>query len=402
MFEDMKQFMSALEQIAEEKGISENKVIETIEAALAAAYKKDYGQKSQHIQVKMDRETGQIKVYQVKTVVDEQDLQTEEGEERPLNEEREIMIKDAKKIKKKAKPGHEIQFKLKSKSDFGRIAAQTAKQVIIQRIREAERESIFDEFKAKQGEIVSGIVQRIEPASSESGINVFIDIGRATGILLPSEQIPLEKYQINQRLKIFITEIDPEGRGPNIILSRTHPEMLKNLFELEVPEISAGTVKIKSVAREPGARSKIAVSTSEENIDPIGSCVGQKGTRVQTIIDELDGEKIDIILWDKNTKTFISNALSPAKVQEVKLDKDKKQAITIVAEDQLSLAIGKQGQNVRLAAKLTGWKIDVKAKEKEEKEEKKIKKKVVKKIKTKKKSVKIKKSKKSKIKKKKK
>tara|TARA_B100000315_G_scaffold252825_1_gene290394 strand:- start:562 stop:1770 length:1209 start_codon:yes stop_codon:yes gene_type:complete len=402
MFEDMKQFMSALEQIAEEKGISENKVIETIEAALAAAYKKDYGQKSQHIQVKMDRETGQIKVYQVKTVVDEQDLQTEEGEERPLNEEREIMIKDAKKIKKKAKPGHEIQFKLKSKSDFGRIAAQTAKQVIIQRIREAERESIFDEFKAKQGEIVSGIVQRIEPASSESGINVFIDIGRATGILLPSEQIPLEKYQINQRLKIFITEIDPEGRGPNIILSRTHPEMLKNLFELEVPEISAGTVKIKSVAREPGARSKIAVSTSEENIDPIGSCVGQKGTRVQTIIDELDGEKIDIILWDKNTKTFISNALSPAKVQEVKLDKDKKQAITIVAEDQLSLAIGKQGQNVRLAAKLTGWKIDVKAKEKKEKEEKKIKKKVVKKIKTKKKSVKIKKSKKSKIKKKKK
>ncbi|MAG44941.1 transcription termination/antitermination protein NusA [bacterium] len=398
----MKQFMSALEQIAEEKGISENKVIETIEAALAAAYKKDYGQKSQHIQVKMDRETGQIKVYQVKTVVDKQDLQTEEGEERPLNEEREIMIKDAKKIKKKAKPGHEIQFKLKSKSDFGRIAAQTAKQVIIQRIREAERESIFDEFKAKQGEIVSGIVQRIEPASSESGINVFIDIGRATGILLPSEQIPLEKYQINQRLKIFITEIDPEGRGPNIILSRTHPEMLKNLFELEVPEISAGTVKIKSVAREPGARSKIAVSTSEENIDPIGSCVGQKGTRVQTIIDELDGEKIDIILWDKNTKTFISNALSPAKVQEVKLDKDKKQAITIVAEDQLSLAIGKQGQNVRLAAKLTGWKIDVKAKEKEEKEEKKIKKKVVKKIKTKKKSVKIKKSKKSKIKKKKK
>lgn len=378
MFEDMKQFISALEQIAEEKGISENKVIETIEAALAAAYKKDYGQKSQHIQVKMDRETGQIKVYQVKTVVDQETLQTEDGEERPINEEREIMIEHAKKIKKKAKIGDEIQFKLKSENDFGRIAAQTAKQVIIQRIREAERESIFDEFKAKQGEIVSGIIQRIEPGPSNDSVNVFIDIGRATGLLLPSEQIPNEKYKINQRLKIYISEINPEGRGPSIMLSRTHPEMLKNLFELEVPEISAKTVEIKSVAREPGARSKIAVAANEENIDPIGSCVGQKGTRVQTIINELNNEKIDIILWDKNTKTFIANALSPAKAQEVRLDKDKKQATVIVAEDQLSLAIGKQGQNVRLAAKLTGWKIDVKAKE-----SKKIKKAKTKKIKEK-------------------
>ena len=382
----MKQFMSALEQIAEEKGISEKRVIETIEAALAAAYKKDYGQKSQHIQANLDRETGQIKVYQVKTVVDEEALKTEQGEERPINEEREIMIQDAKKIKKKIKVEDEIKFKLKSESDFGRIAAQTAKQVIIQRIREAERESIIDEFKAKQGEIVSGIVQRVEPASSEAGVNVFIDIGRATGILLPSEQINNEQYQINQRLKVYISEIDPEGRGPNILLSRTHPEMLKKLFELEVPEISAETVEIKSVAREPGERSKIAVHTKEENIDPIGSCVGQKGTRVQTIINELNGEKIDIILWNKSTKTFIANALSPAKVQEVKIDKDKKEAKVMVVEDQLSLAIGKKGQNVRLAAKLTGFKIDVKSSEKPKKKKvKKIAKKTKKKSKEEKK-----------------
>ena len=386
MFEDIKQFLSALEQISEEKGISEKKVIETIEAALAAAYKKDYGKKAQHIQVKLDKKSGKIKVFQIKTVVDSESLKTEQGEERPINEEREIMIDHAKKIKKKIKVEDEIKFKLKPQDDYGRIAAQTAKQVIIQRIREAERDSIFDEYKDRIGQLVSGIIQRIEPIRSQENVNnIFIDIGRASGVLFPTEQIPNEQYQINKRLKVYIMSVETSNRGPEIILSRTHPEILKRLFEIEVPEISANTVEIKSISREPGFRSKIAVHSRENNIDPIGSCVGQKGSRVQTIIDEIGGEKIDIILWDKNSKKFIINSLSPAKINEVKIiDKAKKQAQAIVDEDQLSLAIGKQGQNVRLAAKLTGWKIDIKAKEKNKVKTKKK----IKKVKKKKKKVK--------------
>ena len=238
-------------------------------------------------------------------------------------------------------------------SDYGRVAAQTAKQVIIQRIREAERDSMFAEYKEKEGEVVSGTVQRIE------GRNTYIDLGKSVGVLFPSEQVQGEILRIGQRVKVYLYKVESDPKGPGITLSRTHPEMVRKLFELEVPEIFTGTVEIKAIAREAGARSKIAVTSNEEGIDPIGSCVGQKGTRVQAVIDELGGEKIDIILWNEKPEKFIAAAISPAKVVDVKLDTDRKEAKVTVPEDQLSLAIGKQGQNVRLAAKLVGWKIDV-------------------------------------------
>ena len=368
---DTKSFASAIEQICEEKGISQDKVIETIEMALAAAYKKEYNRKGQNIKVKFDLKTGQMKIFQVKLVIDESMLKTEgdsEIEEIPtqgrdpdpegvgaekkfrFNPVKHIMIKDAKK---KQKLGDEIEFPLETAHDFGRIAAQTAKQVIIQRIREAERESIFEEYKEKEGQVVSGIVQRIEKG------NVFLDIGKASGVLFPEDQIPQERYQTGQRLRVYISEVQKDSRGPTITLSRTHPKMVSQLFTLEVPEISGGTVEIKSIAREAGSRSKIAVVSTEERVDPIGSMIGQKGTRVQAVISELAGEKIDIIEWSENPVEFISQSLSPAKVIDVEIDKKLNQAKVIVPEDQLSLAIGIKGQNVRLAAKLTGWKIDI-------------------------------------------
>ena len=263
---------------------------------------------------------------------------------------------------RKAKVGDIIEEKLESKSDYGRVAAQTAKQVIIQKIREAERDAMYDEYKQKEGEILSGVIQRIE------GRNIFVDLGKSTGVLFPSEQVDGERYRLGQRLKVYIMKVEADPKGPGIVLSRTHPVLVQKLFEIEVPEIFAGTVEIKAMAREAGSRTKIAVSSTEEAIDPIGSCVGQKGTRVQAVIDELGGEKIDIIEWNDDLAKFISNALSPAKVLGVQLNELKKEARVSVPSDQLSLAIGKQGQNVRLAAKLTGWKIDVVAGEiKEEK-----------------------------------
>jgi len=394
---DTKSFASAIEQICEEKGISEKKVLETIEMALAAAYKKEYNRKGQNIKVKFDLKTGQMKIFQVKLVIDESMLKTEDDleEETPTNEEetekkvrfnpeKHIMIeetKDSKNLpktdkKKKFKVNDEIEFPLETAHDFGRIAAQTAKQVIIQRIREAERESIFEEFKEKEGQVVSGIVQRIEKG------NVFLDIGKASGVLFPEDQIPRERYQIGQRLRLYIAEVQKDSRGPTITLSRTHPKMVSQLFALEVPEISGGTVEIKSIAREAGSRSKIAVASTEERVDPIGSMIGQKGTRVQAVINELAGEKIDIIEWSEDPVKFISQSLSPAKVIDVEIDKKTNQAKVIVPEDQLSLAIGIKGQNVRLAAKLTGWKIDIAIQE-----EKKVKKIVKKKIKTTKKKI---------------
>jgi N utilization substance protein A len=365
---DKQPFLLAIEQICEEKGISKEKVIESIEIAIAAAYKRDYGQKGQNIRVKFNPETGQMKVFQVKLVVDQSMLKTEEEiakekekgkepekEEKKFkfNPEKHIMIEEAKKINKKVKPGDELEFALEDHEEYGRIAAQTAKQVIIQRIREAEREAIYDEYKAKEGEIISGVVQRMEQA------NVFLDIGKATGILFPEEQIPKESYRLGQRLRVYILEVQKDSRGPSVILSRAHPKMVSKLFALEVPEIASGAVQIKSIAREPGDRSKIAVASTEEGVDPIGSCVGQKGTRVQAVINELAGEKIDIIEWSEEPEKFIASALSPAKVLDVEIDKKKNQAKVIVPEDQLSLAIGIRGQNVRLAAKLTGWRIDV-------------------------------------------
>ena len=402
---DKQPFISVIEQICEEKGISKEKVLETIEMSLAAAYKKEYGRKGQNIKVEFNLETGQMKVFQIKLVVDQSMLKPEKEDEDKtakdeaaspeeetelekkirFNSEKHIMIEEIDKVedlpktvkKKKLKPGDEIEFPLEIVQEFGRIAAQTAKQVIIQRIREAEREAIYEEYKEKEGQIASGIIQRIERD------NIFIDIGKATGVLFLEEQIPREHYRIGQRLRVYINEVQKDSRGPSIILSRTHPKMVSQLFALEVPEITAGTVEIKSIAREAGSRSKIAVASTEERVDPIGSMIGQKGTRVQTVINELAGEKIDIVEWSEDPAKFISQSLSPAKVIEVKIDEKQNQAKVIVPEDQLSLAIGVKGQNVRLAAKLTGWKIDITIQEeKKGKKEKKKTKTVKKKPKT--------------------
>ncbi len=369
-------FGSAISQICEEKGISKDKVIETIEAALAAAYKKDYGKKGQNVKAIFDEVTGGAKFYLVKEVVDETMREfVEEGalqedkkgrdeanEEAPedseeklprFNPERDLTLPDAKKIKKDAEIGEIIEIELPEKKDYGRVAAQTAKQVIIQRIREAERDAMYSEYKEKEGEVVSGIVQRIE------GRNVFVDLGKSIGVLFPSDQVERESYRVGQRIKVYIAKVDAGSKGPGITLSRVHPEMIRKMFELEVPEIFSGTVEIKAIAREAGERTKLAVVSTEEGVDPIGSCVGQKGTRVQAVIDELGGEKIDIILWNDDIAKFISAALSPAKVLRVDINEAQKEAVVTVPEDQLSLAIGKRGQNVRLAAKLTGWKIDI-------------------------------------------
>jgi len=262
-------------------------------------------------------------------------------------------VEQAKEIKKDAAVNDVIEIELEQKKDYGRVAAQTAKQVIIQRIREAERDSMFEEYKNREGEIIAGVVQRVE------GRNIFIDLGKSVGVLFPSEQVPGESYRIGQRLKVYLAKVEAGSKGPGITLSRVHAEMIKKLFELEVPEIFAGTVGIKSIAREAGERTKLAVFSDEDGIDPIGSCVGQKGTRVQAVIDELGGEKIDIILWNEDIAKFIAAALSPAKVLKVEAKEDLQEATVSVPEDQLSLAIGKKGQNVRLAAKLTGWKIDI-------------------------------------------
>jgi len=379
---DIKSFTSAIAQIAEEKGISFEKVIETIEMAIAAAYKKDYGERGQLIKAKLDLESGEVKFWQIKLVVDEKMIYSEEELEKlkarkveieeegakkvRFNPERHIMIKEAKKIKPKIKVGEDLEILLETQKDYGRIAAQTAKQVIMQRIREAEREAILKEYKSKEGEIISGIVQRIE------GRNVFLDIGKTLGILIKEEQVPGEFYRPGQRLKVYLLKVEESPKGPVIFLSRAYPKIISKLFELEVPEISSGQVLIKSIAREPGSRSKIAVASEVEGIDPIGSTVGQRGTRVQAVINELGGEKIDIIEWLEDPEKFIANSLSPAKVLEVKI-MPKNKALCIVSEDQLSLAIGKDGQNVRLAAKLTGWKIDVRSPEKVEEEKKEIK-----------------------------
>lgn len=375
--EDKNQIRQAIEQICEEKNISFDAVIETIEAALAAAYRKDFGEKNQNIKTEFDVDTGGVKVFDVKTVVEDVDLEEleakleelkqrkeageeidEEEEVKRFNPKTEIMLTDAKEIKKGVKIGDELIQNLEIPDEFGRMAAQTAKQVIIQRLREVERDTIFNEFKDKEGELITGTVQRRE------GRSVIVDIGSTMGIIPSEEQIVIERYQSGQRIKVLILSVEMTNRGPQIILSRSHPDVLKELFSIEVPEISAGTVEIKAIAREAGQRSKVAVWTEEENIDPVGSCVGQRGTRVQTIIAELGGEKIDIIEWDEDPEAFVENALSPAKVQQVTLDEKERVAKVKVKEDQLSLAIGKAGQNVRLAAKLTDWKIDIEGAEK--------------------------------------
>jgi N utilization substance protein A len=338
----------AIQQICEEKNIPVSAVIETIEQALAAAYRKDFGQKNENIKVEFDPETGDSKVFDVKVVVEG----PAEGEE-TINEKKEILLADAKKIKKGVAIGDEIRTELKVPSEYGRMAAQTAKQVIIQRLREAERDVVFSEYKDKEGQVLLGTVQRVE------GRTVFVDLGHTVAVMPYSEQIAREHYITGARLKVYLLTVNAAARGPEVIISRTHPEIVRQLFSQEVPEIASGTVEIRAIAREAGSRTKIAVVSIEPNVDPVGSCVGQRGMRVQTVINELGGEKIDIIEWSEDTIKFISAALSPAKVQSVTLDEVNHTAKVEVAEDQLSLAIGRGGQNVRLAVKLTSWKIDI-------------------------------------------
>lgn len=389
----MSEITNAIKQICEEKMLSYDAVIGTIESALAAAYRKDFGQKNQNIQVEYNPETTKTKIFDVKMVVEdlpeieegEEDAKDEpekednekkkkkekkskqeeskdlkedgeveiKKEERRFNPKTELQLSDAIIIKKNAKVGDEIKTELEVPEGYGRMAAQTAKQVIIQRLREAERDMVFNDFKDKEHEVVSGVVQRRE------GRIVLVDLDRAMGIIPADEQISGEKYNPGDRVKVFVKEVSLKARGPEIILSRTSEEILKKVFYLEIPEISNGLIEIKSVAREAGSRAKVAVYTETDNVDPIGSCVGQRGARIQTIISELGGEKVDIIEYDENPEKYIANALAPAKILSIKTKEEEKSAKVLVLNDQLSLAIGKGGQNARLAARLTGWKIDI-------------------------------------------
>lgn len=336
------ELIQALKDIEREKGISMDTLIEALEAALLSAYKRNFGS-LQNVSVHIDRETGDIKVYSQKTVVEEvTDPRTE------------ISLEEARKIDPRLNPGDVVRREVTPR-EFGRIAAQTAKQVVVQRIREAERGVIYEEFASREGDIITGIVRRTDQR------NVYIDLGRTEAILAPAEQMPGEEYRPGDRIKTYIVEVKKTTKGPQIILSRTHPGLLKRLFELEVPEIHEGIVEIKSVAREAGSRSKIAVHSRHEDVDPVGACVGPKGSRVQAIVNELKGEKIDIVRWSPDPSQFVANALSPAKVLAVVINEEEKIAQVVVPDYQLSLAIGKEGQNARLAAKLTGWKIDIKS-----------------------------------------
>ncbi len=342
-------FLAAINLISEEKNLPRDIVIEAVEAALAAAYKKDYSDKDQEARAVLDQESGDVRLFVSKTVVpDDQEID---------NEHLYINLKDAKKLDKNAKVGTEDEPYMVEMEvfpeDFGRVAAQTAKQVIIQRLREAEREIVFTEYKDKEGLVLSASVQRAE------GNVVYVDLGKATGVLFASEQIPNERYYTGQRLKVYVVRVEQTARGPQIVLSRAHPNMVRHLFELEVPEIEAGTVEIINIAREAGVRSKVAVQSHAPGVDAVGTFVGGRGSRVQAVMSDLGEEKIDIIPFADDPESYIANALSPTKVVNVNLNEADKKAVVRVPEDQLSLAIGKQGQNVRLAAKLTGWNIDI-------------------------------------------
>ena len=333
-------FVTLLEQFEKEKGISRDVLIEALEQALVSAYKRNYGS-HKNVRVEIDRQNGSMNVYVKKEVVDE-----------VVIPDSEISLENAKKINPQYELGDVIEEKTAPQT-FGRIAAQTARQVVTQRIREAERNMVYSEFSGKVGDIVSGIVQRVERKS------VMVDLGTVEAMLMPQEQVESDNYHPNQRLKIYIVDVQRTTKGPQIIISRTHAGLVRKLFELEVPEIQTGVVEIKSVSREAGSRSKIAVVSNDENVDPIGACVGSKGTRVANIVDELNGEKIDIIKYSDDPAQYIAAALAPAEVESVTVNEEEKLCTVVVAKNQLSLAIGKEGQNARLAAKLTGWKIDI-------------------------------------------
>ncbi|MHB1316757.1 MAG: transcription termination factor NusA [Minisyncoccota bacterium] len=357
---DLKVIHSVLTQLEEERGIPQEKVIEAIELALATAYKKEYGKKGQIVRAKFDLNTGSVQMFQVKVVVDTSTVVMELADDEDIpegfelyNQEHHMLISDAKMIKKDIELGEEMIFPLESKDDYGRIAAQTAKQVIMQKIREAEKISVLGEYGKREGEIVTGTVQRIERG------NIFVDVGRATGLLAYEEQIPGERYGQGERVRAYMYKVEDSGKGVFLRLSRSHPKFLEKLFEIEAPELATGTVTVKSIAREAGSRTKIAVSSTDDHIDPVGSMVGQRGVRVATVMSELGGEKIDIIEWSEDPKKFIEEALSPAKILSIETNEADKSAKVVVSVDQQSLAIGKGGQNVRLAAKLTGWRIDI-------------------------------------------
>ena len=365
---DLKALNRLIEQIAEEKGLEKENVISAIEDAIAAAYKKEYGEKGAWIKCEINLKTGELKFFRVKTVVDETTVRIpeKEGEKKEelkegeevlprYNPDRHIFLKEAKEIKKDAQLGEEILFPLEEHQDFGRIAAQVAKQVVLQKLREAEKSSIIEEFKKKEGEIVSGVIQRIERG------NVYVNLGRATGVMFFNETIPGEFYKIGERKRFYLLAVQPETKKlAGIVLSRMHPNFIIKLFETEVPEVHDGVVEIKAISREAGSRTKIAVASNVEGVDPVGSCIGQKGIRVMMISDELGQEKIDVIPWSDDPAKFIAASLSPAKVKSVEI-LPRREALVYVPDDQLSLAIGKGGQNVRLAAKLTGWKLDIRS-----------------------------------------
>ncbi len=374
---DLKVINSVVQQLEEERGIPHEKTLEAIAMSLATAYKKEYGKKGQIVRASFDQNSGSVEFWQVKIVVDrtqvimEGDAEAEENLKDTavedikirFNPEQHILIEDARKIKRDSIVGDELVFPLENKADFGRIAAQTAKQMIIQKIREAEKVSVMSEYGQKEGEIVAGTVERVE-----RGI-VHIDMGRAIGIISYEEQIPSERWKTGDRIRAYLYAVEETPKGIVLKLSRSHPKFLAKLFETETPEIAAGTVEIKAIAREAGSRSKVAVISHDSHIDPIGSMVGQRGVRVSTVTSELSGEKIDIVEWNEDPALFIEESLSPAEVVSLELDENEHRAIVTVTEDEQSLAIGKGGQNVRLAAKLTGWKIDIKSAGSEEIEE---------------------------------
>jgi N utilization substance protein A len=389
---DIKELSKAVRQVAEDKGLEPEKIMDVIESSIAAAYKKEYGERGEVIKCKLDEKTGGLNFWQIKTVVDETTVRfVEEGEEEAMeaagairtegqgakdaraaaaqgydmgnddetklprfNSERHITLEEAKKIKPDAKLEDELEFPLESREDFGRIAAQTAKQVILQKLRESERDSILSEWRGKEGQIVSGAVQRFERG------NVFIDLGRTIGVMFANESIPGEHYRAGERLRFLVVAVQEDTRLPGIILSRSHPKFVAELFKMEVPELTDGSVEVKSIAREPGNRTKIAVASTADGVDPVGALVGQRGTRVMAVNNELGNEKIDIIEWSDDAEKLIANALSPAEAERVEI-LPRREARAYVPESQLSLAIGRGGQNVRLAAKLTGWKIDVRS-----------------------------------------
>ncbi len=336
-------FLLAITQLSAEKKLPKEVVLSAVEAALVSAYRKDNFAPQQEVRAKINPNTGKVTVWASKEVV-----------EKPTDDSLEISLEDARRINPEAQLGELVEIEA-TPHNAGRIAAQTAKQVILQRLHEAEHSAIFEEYTDKESDIVSGVVQRIEPKQ------ILVDLGRAEAVLPVSEQVPTERYRIGQRLKVFLVEVGRGTKGPRLLVSRSHPDLLRRLFESEVPEVYNGTVEIKGISREAGFRSKVAVAATQEGIDPVGSCVGLRGIRIQNIVNELNGEKIDIVQWDPDISKYITNALSPSQVLRVRLDEEEGIATVVVPDRQLSLAIGKEGQNVRLAAKLTGWRIDIKS-----------------------------------------